>query len=330
MNTPARELARGRWHGILAQQGIEDRFLSGNNVSCPFCGGKDRFRFTNHNDEGWWHCNQCGSGDGFVFLENLHGMDFKQCASLVEEIVKLPSVEKMEQPKVDYGEREIRLRRRLQSSVEVTAGDPVYKYLKGRQLELPPNHDNRCRYVEKEPYYKDGGLLGYAPAMVWNILTTDEKLMSAHITYLTKDGGKLAVDKPKKMMPVCQPKRDDVSVIIPLSDMDATGRLYITEGIENGLAVYKMTGGCVWAVITAGGMERFTPPPQIKQLIICGDNDKSFTGQKSAYALAHRLQMDDNIKAQIAVRIPDRAGIDYNDELIEKSIKETFDKPATS
>src|ERR1019366_9474664 len=53
--SPLRERTRGRWRGILAAQGIDPRYLTGKNGPCPLCpGGKDRWRFTDLNGDGYW------------------------------------------------------------------------------------------------------------------------------------------------------------------------------------------------------------------------------------------------------------------------------------
>ena len=51
---------------------------------------------------------------------------------------------------------------------------------------------------------------------------------------------------------------------------------------------------------------------EIKHLIIFGDNDRNGVGQKAAYALASRLTS----KMRVEVRIPNVAGTDWNDVLL--------------
>jgi hypothetical protein len=54
-----------RWPEILCNvAGIGDDYLSGRAGPCPKCGGNDRFRFSNHNENGSIICNQCGKGLG--------------------------------------------------------------------------------------------------------------------------------------------------------------------------------------------------------------------------------------------------------------------------
>lgn len=81
------EVARGRWPQILAALGVPPKALNGRNQPCLFCGGKDRARFTNWKDEGYYLCSQCGSVNGFRFLMKLHGWDFQQTAARIDELL---------------------------------------------------------------------------------------------------------------------------------------------------------------------------------------------------------------------------------------------------
>ena len=67
--------ARNQWPEILPLLGVEARFLTGRHGPCPMCGGKDRFRFTDKDGDGWYYCNQCGPGSGLLLLRRLHGWD---------------------------------------------------------------------------------------------------------------------------------------------------------------------------------------------------------------------------------------------------------------
>ncbi len=46
-----RELCRGRWPSIFHSLGINFR-MDGKHGPCPFCGGKDRFRFSDKDGYG--------------------------------------------------------------------------------------------------------------------------------------------------------------------------------------------------------------------------------------------------------------------------------------
>jgi putative DNA primase/helicase len=63
VSSPLSERAKGRWRGILSELGVSREVLTGKHGPCPICqGGKDRFRWTDHNGSGAWICNVCGRG----------------------------------------------------------------------------------------------------------------------------------------------------------------------------------------------------------------------------------------------------------------------------
>lgn len=82
-----KDYARGRWDRILPTLGVNRKFLSGRNGPCMFCGGKDRARFTDHEEDGWYYCNQCGSYDGFKVLMKLHNWTFSEAAKQVDRVL---------------------------------------------------------------------------------------------------------------------------------------------------------------------------------------------------------------------------------------------------
>jgi putative DNA primase/helicase len=88
--------------------------------------------------------------------------------------------------------------------------------------------------------------------------------------------------------------------------------LGIAEGIETALGALKRTGVPTWAAYSATLLEQFQPPETVKKIVIFGDNDESFTGQKSAFVLAHRLKREG---FDVEVRIPDCVGTDWADEV---------------
>lgn len=77
--------ANGQWQAILSHLGAEVPLNT--HTACPACGGKDRFRFDNKDDNGTFICNQCGSGDGLDLVQKILGGSVTEAAYEVANII---------------------------------------------------------------------------------------------------------------------------------------------------------------------------------------------------------------------------------------------------
>jgi len=58
--TEIKNAAYGRWPEIHAALGIPAKLLNTRkHQPCPHCGGKDRYRYTDHKHGGGYICNRC-------------------------------------------------------------------------------------------------------------------------------------------------------------------------------------------------------------------------------------------------------------------------------
>jgi len=274
-----KELFRNRWKGILPHFGLNLKLLNGKHGPCPFCGGTDRFRFTDYRGLGDWICNQCGAGDGFEFVKRALGRDFKEAVRRIEPIATNVKAAK---PMIKPGEDNRRmLNSILRAAGPVTRGDPVWMYLENR---LGPLRDisGHLRYHPELSYSHGDGRQTFHPAMIALVTDANDKLVNLHRTYLTHDGHKADVPQPKKLCAGSMPKGS----AIRLAEPDKV--LGIAEGIETALAATELTGIPCWAAVCAHGLEHWEPPDGVA-VTIFGDNDTNFVGQVAAYALAKRL-----------------------------------------
>lgn len=302
MLQPVRELALGRWPGILSSFGLTDKQLSGKHTACPVCGGKDRFRFDDQEGRGTFFCSHCGAGDGVALVMALKGVDFKTAAQEIESLagaVQVAPVARLpdETQKLDA------LRRVWNESKPLTKGDEVMRYLAGRGLDLsmPPENIRLHPFL---PYHDGERFLGKFPAMVALVRAPDGTGVTLHRTYL-QDGRKAPVECPKKLMP----GRPVTGAAIRLSP--AGVGVAIAEGIETALAASIQFGIPVWSCVTAHGIETFEPPAGVKRITVFADSDASFTGQKAAYTAAFRLVQQG---FDVEVKVPATIG-DWLDEL---------------
>jgi len=290
----------GRWPGIFDHFGVE--IGTGKHCPCPSCGGTDRFRFDGFDNNGSYICNQCGAGDGFSLLMKVRGWDFIETIKQVSEVVGMVEIsETKEQKVVDPA---IALRQLYISSKKLEPGDQVSKYLRSRGLVLTPKDIMFC------PECYESDTKKKMPAMIAIIKNKTGDAIGMHRTYL--NGNKKAeIPSPKKMMPPKNPLNGcAVRLFDPKDKMFESEKLGVAEGVETAMAAAQLSGIATWACLSTSLLESFEPPEGIKEIVIFGDCDANFAGQKSAYILANRLYLKDYL---VEVEIP-KSG-DYNDEL---------------
>lgn len=297
MRLSVNEIAKGKWKGILTQFGLTETQLSKKHTACPFCGGKDRFRFDNKEGRGTYFCSQCGSGDGVSLVMKVTGLDFKEAAKQIERVVGFVRSEEEKPAKSDDAILSALKRVWGETSI-INYQTDAYKYLTGRGLLVPKTlraHDNL--------FYRDDEKTGYYKAMIAKVQAPDGRGVSIHRTYL-EDGLKANVKTPKKLMtglPI-------TGGAIRLFEHNEV--LGVAEGIETAIAAYIIHKVPVWSCVNASGLASFVVPDNVKTLNIYADNDSSFTGQQAAYTLAKRCN---GIK--VNVLIPTNEDTDWADYL---------------
>jgi putative DNA primase/helicase len=293
------DLVQGKWRGILLQLGVDEKMLNTKRHGpCPMCGGTDRFRFTNFNDRGSYVCNQCGPGDGWKLIQGIKGWDMKQSRLEVQRILGDAAPD----PKVAVMTPERRKQMLVDTwrgSVPVSLGDVVDRYLTARGVNEPVAYPKALR-THPDLYCTPS--LSF-PAMLASVVDVDGKGVTLHRTWLG-EGVKAPVEEPRKLMPGDIPD----GACVRLGDVQEC--IGIAEGIETALAASHRYEMPVWAAISAGMMQKWTPPPDVAEVVIFGDNDESFTGHAAAYLLAKKLKARGLI---VSVHIPAEVGTDWAD-----------------
>jgi putative DNA primase/helicase len=295
---PLADRCRGRWRDILLQLGAVDaRLLDGKHHPCPWCGGKDRWRWTNHADLGGFICNRCGRGTGADLVMRSLGLDFKRAAARIEAVLGDATVTPTPP------QRSNDLLRRAMNSMWTAAhpigiADPAHAYLVSRlgerdSSEWPP----ALRAIDAADYWDEGRCQRF-PAMVAKVTGADGRPCQIQRSYLTHSGAKAPVQKPRKLI-AGDLQHGSAVRLAPIGD---GGVLGVGEGIETCLAASALLDVPVWACLTANNFETFTPRDSVRALTIFGDNDQSFTGAAAAYSLAKRIAAAKRIA--VTVEIP--------------------------
>jgi putative DNA primase/helicase len=290
------ERARGHWREILPVLGVDERFLSGRKGPCPVCGGKDRFRFTDKDRDGWYYCNQCGPGSGILLLRRLHGWGHAEACREVDSVLRTDyAPPRSAKPTRSDAAKRSAIDRLL---VQANAPEVVAAYLAPRGITVSSailRGHPACDYFDDDQRF-----VGRFPAVVAPILAADGRLVCAHRIYLAD------LDPRKKNMEVVGSLNGAAVRLHDVQDEMGVG-----EGVETCLAAYQLFGIPMWAALTAHGVETFVPPAGPSRVHIFGDNDANFAGQRAAFVLAQRLARTLEVK----VNVPSEPNTDWNDVL---------------
>jgi putative DNA primase/helicase len=306
--TPIHERARGRWPGILPAFGVAATFLRNKHGPCPICqAGKDRFRFDDKDGSGSWFCTRCGAGNGVDLVMKINGWDFRQTAKEIETMVDGVPVQSCPPDRSDDDKRKA-MKRVWEAARLITPESAAGLYL-GKRVgltEFPSALRATGRlYCHEGPDAPPT----YHPAMLARISDPDGKPANVHRTYLTYEGGKAEMEKPKRVMSGSIP---DGSAIRLAKHGDTLG---IAEGIETALSCTRLFGEPCWAVVSADMMVKWSPPAGVSKVFIYADCDENYVGQMRAFELAHKL----NAKGfSTIVKTPKVLGQDWNDVLSTK------------
>ncbi len=320
--TSTKECAHGRWRQILPALGIDDRFLTGRNCPCPMCGGTDRFRFLDRKPgDGMWVCNQCQPQPrpAIELAIKFTGKPFRDAARAIDDIIGGNPMAYQAPIRIaeTNGVRDDQFQKAWRRGRTIRRRDAVDIYLRQRGVGLdiyPP-----CLRFSPEDYcYEDdatflaencgeeapASMTYRVPTMVAAITNPDGQHVAAHRTFLSTDGRKANVSKPRRVT-------GKLGKGPTIRLMPTAALMGIAEGIETAMSASRLFQVPVWSVVSAHGIQTFEPPPECRSLIVFADHDKHGVGLRAAEALRGRLSLP------VEIRMPDHPGADWNDVLLE-------------
>lgn len=294
MNDKAEDLAYGRWPEILQSAGVSDTFFNPRrNGPCPFCGGTDRYRWSDKN-AGAWLCRKCPESDGRwcsgfeMLMKHMGFTHFRDAADHVRAhfngAAARGTSRAMVRPAVkdSLADHERNLRRMKtiwEASRAVSAGDPVDRYLKRRVpgLDFLPQlvrfHPALDYWAPPEDPQGRPVLLGKFPAMVAKAVDLNGSFVQLHKTYLTEEGLKAAVPVVKKTERGVGVNGFAVPMMPLLGDT-----LGFAEGIESALAGAMVRRIPVWSCLNGPSMAAFDIPEKlldrVSRVVIFADHDE--------------------------------------------------------
>lgn len=303
---PLRDRCRGKWRSLLPIFGVEARYLTSAQGPCPVCEeGKDRFRFDDKDGAGTWYCNRCGAGDGVSLVMAVNCWEFKEAAKWLEEMVGGVATEPV-QAAPDHSKARMLMNRLWRESRPLSDGCPVSLWFQNRVQFVPTCAD--LRYHPKL-CYQDGkdGERSFHPAMLAMVRDVNGKPVSLHRTYLTMDGKKANVPKPRKMPYGAEMPAGAAVRLMPFTEVAG-----IAEGIETAFAAWQLFGVPTWSALNAGALEKWVAPSGVA-VTIYADHDEA--GRKAARELGGRLlDRGENVH----IYTPEKSGDDWNDVLLRR------------
>lgn len=248
---------------------------------------------------------QAQGGDALDLIAHVQRTDIKGALAWARDwlggsVVEIPTRTKADTPKQDDTADRMRRAAAIWNEARDPAGTPVELYLKSRGLQLIECPD--LRFHPECPRGADR-----VPAMV--ALMRDAKTCGAraiHRTYLTIDGqkAKRTPDDPAKEM--LGAAGGAAIMLSPSADV-STG-LFITEGIENGIASILGGWSPAWALGSAGAVAKFPVLAGVETLSIIADADQA--GRRAARECADRWLAADR---EVQMIEPRTEKADWND-----------------
>jgi putative DNA primase/helicase len=301
--------------------GIPTKVLNGRHQPCPGCGGKDRFRYSNFNNNGGYFCSQCGPGTGIDLLGMVHGWDWKTSLDEIDKVIGgkrayptavLPRI--ISVPSVEKGPDLATCLQLYAAGYPIVSNDPAGAYLRNRSL-MGCDYRHLHKVLRYVPKLYHGPTKAVYPGIIAEFSNPDGKLASIHRSYLTMEGKRADIKPNRMFLSGRLPKGGAVRLSAPNEDLTRMG---IAEGIETALSARALRRIPVWAATGEQILRQWMPPPEAQEITIFADNDVNGVGQAAARDLEYRLVRDAQhagIDRRVFVEIPPQTGTDWNDVL---------------
>ena len=307
--------AQGHYKSILLSAGADEMIFKTKNLECPWCAGEDRFSYTDKFGKGDSFCRRCGYHSGVDLLMKIKNFGYVDALRFMARFLNLPIHEEKTYRVTKAREQPSPVEDVWAASHALGEKDSAYVYLRSRGLKncFPSalRASNRLRYAQLS---EDGRSWDHSfyEGLVAEIVNSEGRRVSLHRTYLD-NGRKAPVKAVKKVL-----GKELSGCAVRLAETDESGVLGLAEGIETALSASELFGVPVWSVVAAFNFRNFVPPESVRRIIIFGDSDKNFVGQREAYAGAAEIKQR-HPDIEVEVRLPEQSGCDWNDVLIAQN-----------
>ncbi|WP_334165464.1 DUF7146 domain-containing protein, partial [Phenylobacterium sp.] len=139
------------------------------------------------------------------------------------------------------------------------------------------------------------------PALLAAVREPGGALCAVEVTYLSPAGNRARLRLPRKTIGLL-PQGCAVR-------LDPAGRvMVVAEGVFSALSAGERFGLPAWALLSAGRLVAWRPPPEARRILVAGDRDR--VGEDAASTLAARLRA---AGVEAVVRLPPAPFRDWNE-----------------
>lgn len=224
---------------------------------CPFhADSSPSFTIFAHGQR--FQCFGCGAGgDVLDFVQRLHGVGLREAAAMIAGS-NLPAVHLAAAPVDDRSVR-IAAARAIWRAAVPAASTLAETYLRSRgiHIHIPDSiRFARLSYCQGRDLY---------PVLIAAVASADNHFTGIQRIYLNDGTGKAQVAKPKLSLGRI------AGGAIRLAP--AARKLFVTEGLEDGLTLQQAQGCATWVACGAAMLPRLVLPAGVNEVVIGADND---------------------------------------------------------
>jgi putative DNA primase/helicase len=194
---------------------------------------------------------------------------------------------------------------RLWAEARPIRGTLAERHLRLRHIHraLPP----ALRFHPAVPLAVYAGGHAAKPALVAAISEPSSRLTAVEITYLEPSGRRAQSLRLSRKTIGVVPRGSAVRLD------EAARRLVVAEGVATALSAAEQFQAPAWALLGAGNLAAWSPPPGVRAVLIAGDRGRP--GERAAAALCARLR---GLGVVCQVRLPPSPFGDWNEAALAK------------
>ncbi|AHE57413.1 hypothetical protein NX02_29225 [Sphingomonas sanxanigenens DSM 19645 = NX02] len=248
---------------------------------CPFHKEKSP-SFRVNDAKATYYCFGCGAfGDVIKFLVKKAGLSFMDALRDIEggTYPEVDPVERARRAEEDAAEREAAIAeaRRIWDGASPAAGSPAEVYARSRGIIMPLPPSIRFTRVYAWIDRENGEVGPDLPALIGAVTDGAGEVIGLQRIFLAKGGrAKAGMKKPKKSLGRIRGGALRLDATLVANSDLILDEVIITEGPEDGLSLaQEMPDRRVWVALGTAMMPEVQFPPEVRSIVIAGQNDKA-------------------------------------------------------